>query len=153
MEFKKHPKFFINHILSAFFIYPMILPLLILDFCLEIYHNVSFRLYGLPLVCRANYVRIDRHKLSYLGIMTKMNCVYCGYANGLLAYAVKIAGDTEKYWCGIKHQAVEGYIEPKHHSDFLAYGDELAYRQIDRKKICKLSTESSVAKAMAGKKI
>jgi hypothetical protein len=46
-----------------------------------------------------------------------------------MAYGVKIAGDTEKYWCGIKHQKTKGYIEPVHHKDFLKYGDETAYRK------------------------
>ena len=119
----------------------MIAPLLVLDFFLEIYHNIAFRLYGLPLVDRSKYVRIDRHRLPYLGPVAKLNCLYCGYANGLLAYAVKVAGETEVYWCGIKHKSGNGYIEPKHHEDFLAYGDEVAYRQLGKEKVCKLSKE------------
>lgn len=164
MEYKKHPENYLNHLLSIIVIYPVIFPLIILDFFLEIYHNVGFRLYGLPLVERSKYIRIDRHRLSYLGLIAKINCVYCGYANGLLTYAGKIAADTEVYWCGIKHEAKNGYMEMEHHKNFLAYGDEFAYRQVGTRptlqlqrdeegKKCKLSNEPSVAKAMAGKKI
>lgn len=141
MEYKRHPENNFNHLLSIFFIYPMIVPLIILDFFLEVYHNIGFRLYNLPLVERAKYVRIDRHKLSYLGLLAKINCVYCGYANGLLAYAARIAGDTEAYWCGIKHAPGNGFIEPAHQKHFIKYGDEFAYYQVGKEKICKLSKE------------
>jgi hypothetical protein len=66
----------------------------------------------------------------------KLNCMYCGYANGLMAYGVRIAGDTERYWCGIKHDTPQrpGFKEPAHHKDFVKYGDEKAFT----KKYCKL---------------
>ena len=60
--------------------------------------------------------------------------MYCGYINGLYTYAVQIAGETEKYWCGIKHQKDgSDFVEPKHHSEFLEYGDERAYKAIKLK--------------------
>jgi len=40
----------------------------------------------------------------------------------------EIAARTEKYWCGIKHQPARGFHEPKHHKDFLKYGDEKAFK-------------------------
>ena len=55
---------------------------------------------------------------------------WCGYANGLLQYSCVIAGETEKYWCGIKHQFNEEFCEPQHHADFIQYGDEDAYRKL-----------------------
>lgn len=77
---------------------------------------------------------MDRQKLSYLTIYDKVNCAYCGYANGLMHYGTRIAGDTEKYWCGIKHTPGKGFKEPEHHKDFLKYGDEKAFKE----KYCKL---------------
>ncbi len=93
----------IRHLISAPFIYMMIVPFLFFDIFLEIYHRVCFTLYGIPKVKRSNYIVIDRHKLAYLNLMQKLNCVYCGYGNGLMAYGKEIAGRTEKYWCPIKH--------------------------------------------------
>lgn len=92
------------------FIWGISIPLVVLDLFMEIYHHVAFPLYGIPIVRRSNYIRIDRQKLEYLSTIDKLSCMYCGYANGLAAYMVKIAGDTEKYWCGIKHHESNGYI-------------------------------------------
>ena len=135
MEYKKyHNKRFWRHFLSTPFIWFMIIPLLILDICMEIYHRICFKLYGIRYVKRSQYIRIDRQRLSYLNVYDKVNCMYCGYANGLIHYASEIAARTEKYWCGIKHHETKGFIPPAHHKDFVAYGDEKAYKE----KYCKL---------------
>ena len=128
MEFKKHKRF-LRHVLSIPFIWLMLIPLIILDLFMFLYHSVCFRLYGIPLVKRKEYLKIDRHKLKYLKLWDKVNCAYCGYANGLMHYASRIAGDTEKYWCSIKHKKTHGFKEPKHHEDFLEYGDEASFKE------------------------
>lgn len=134
MEYKKYNNRRLRHWLSFPFIWMMIFPLIILDFFMEIYHRICFPLYGIKVIKRKNYIRIDRYKLSYLKWYDKINCAYCGYANGLLNYATKIAGETEKYWCGIRHSPSKTFIEPEHHKKFLKYGDEKAYK----KRYCKL---------------
>ena len=116
-----------RHFISMPFIYIMIFPLIILDVFLEIYHRVCFPLYGLPYVSRKKFIVIDRYKLKYLSFIEKINCAYCGYANGLLHYASKIASETEAYWCGIKHKKDSDFVEPKHHEDFVEYGDEKSF--------------------------
>ncbi len=104
----------------------MVIPLVILDIFLEIYHHISFRLYGLEVVKRRDYIKFGRHELPYLTIAKKFFCIYCAYANGLIHYASVIAGKTEEYWCGIRHNIKEGesFIEHDHHKCFLAYGDK-----------------------------
>lgn len=89
--------------LSVPFVYGMIFPILILDACLSGYQAICFGLYGIPRVRRSDYIVIDRHHLPYLNIIEKLNCTYCGYANGLIAYACEIIARTEQYWCPIKH--------------------------------------------------
>jgi hypothetical protein len=111
-------------------IYSMIIPIVILDIWIEIYHRICFAAYDIPYIKRGKYIRIDRQKLKYLNFFEKFNCMYCGYANGLLHYSSVIAGETEKYWCGIKHQLEEEFCEPEHHKEFIPYGDEDAYRKI-----------------------
>ena len=115
----------LKHTLSIPFIYGMGISLILLHISLEIYHHVAFKLYGLELVDIKKYMKIDRYKLSKLTPLQKINCVYCGYANGLLPYATAISAETEKYWCGIKHQVEPGskYIQPAHQNDFLEYVD------------------------------
>ena len=129
MEHKKHSRI-LRHSMSAPFIFGMILPLVILDISMEIYHQVCFRLYKFPLIKRADYIRIDRHKLKYLTLFEKIGCAYCGYGNGLLHYVSAIVGDTEKYWCGIKHKKYNGFIGPAHHKDFLEYNNKIQYHKI-----------------------
>ena len=116
------------------FIWSVSLPLVVLDFFLEIYHHIAFPLYGIPIVKRSNYIKIDRQKLSYLSFADKINCMYCGYANGFAAYMVRIAGDTERYWCGIKHKEGKGYSPQPHQKDFLPYNDEQVYQDYINKK-------------------
>ena len=106
------------------FIYMMIVPLIFLDFLIEIYHRVCFFLYGIDYIKRGDYIKFDRHKLSYLTFLQKIHCTYCSYANGLLRYSSEIAANTEKYWCGIKHKPTDDFVEPKHHKDFAKYDDK-----------------------------
>lgn len=130
MDYKKNRERKTERLFSVPLIYGMFFPMFVFDICLEIYHQICFRLYGLPLVERAKYIKIDRQKLSYLKWYDKLNCMYCGYANGLVHYATVIAGITEKYWCGIKHAPDENFIPPAHHQDFLEYGDEEGYKKL-----------------------
>lgn len=111
-----------------------LIPLVIADIFLEIYHRICFPLYGLPYVKRSRYIRIwDRPQLKYLKGFDKIACAYCGYGNGWLHYASEIAGRTEKYWCGIKHNQYKGFIAQKHQKDFLKYGDEKAFKKYTNK--------------------
>ena len=56
--------------------------------------------------------------------------MYCGYVNGVYNYAARIAGDTEKYWCGVQHQKDPLFGMPKHQSDFIEYGDEEQFLEL-----------------------
>jgi len=93
----------IRQAISAPFIYSMIIPLVITDIFLEVYHRICFPLYGIPIVRRSDYISYDRHLLSYLNWFERFNCMYCSYANGLIAYVREVAARTERYWCPIKH--------------------------------------------------
>jgi len=73
----------LESVIVAPIIYSMIVPLTILDLTVFLYQHSCFRVYGIPIVKREYYFIIDRYHLSYLNGMQKINCVYCGYANGL----------------------------------------------------------------------
>jgi len=128
------PRIALNYLISAPFIYAVFFPVVLLDIFLELYHRVSFPLYGIPYVKRGDYIRIDRHKLSYLNWIEKFNCMYCGYVNGFFAYAVQVAGETEKYWCGIMHEKYAKGAKPAHHKEFLEYGDKKGFTTYVKKK-------------------
>jgi len=118
----------LRHILSAPVIYSVILPLVFLDIFTTSYQHICFRLYGIPIVKRSDYLVFDRQNLDYLNIIEKLNCLYCGYGNGLIAYIREIIARTEQYWCPIKHARK---ILDRHHltDQFLDYGDAESYHE------------------------
>ena len=124
MEYFKVPYRHIKHLPIFIFIWLPFVFVIALDIVIEIYHRISFPIYGKPFVNRGEYIKIDRYKLSYLNFREKIFCLYCGYVNGVMAYWVRIVGETESYWCGIKHKPSDVFKEPEHHKDFVDYDDE-----------------------------
>jgi len=90
-------------VLTAPVIYTGIFPFLLLDLFVSIYQAVCFPIYGIAKIKRADYLVFDRHHLAYLNALEKLNCAYCSYANGIIAFTREIAARTEQYWCPIKH--------------------------------------------------
>lgn len=122
-------------ILTSPIIYGMVIPLALLDLTITIYQHICFRVYKVPRVVRSEYVVIDRHKLPYLNTIQKINCVYCGYGNGLIAYAREVIARTEQFWCPIKHAVrVKGLHDRE--QKFLDYGDAEAWRNELQKVRC-----------------
>ena len=104
------------------FIYAMLVPVVLMDVAISMYQPICSRLYGIPRVSRRSYVTLDRRHLAYLNWIEKLNCDYCSYANGVLAYAREVASRTEQFWCPIKHaRGVLGTHD--RYRDFLEYGD------------------------------
>jgi len=118
----------LEDLLAAPFIYVMILPLVLLDLFLWLYQVTVCRLYKIPRVRRGDFVVIDRHHLAYLNGIEKLNCAYCGYADGLFGYARQVAARAEQYWCPIKHAS---RVPSPHgrYPRFFEYGDARAYRE------------------------
>lgn len=117
----------VGHILTAPVIYGMIIPLALLDLMAWLYQQTCFRAYGIPRVRRSDFIFVDRQHLAYLNLIERINCVYCGYGNGLIAYMREITARTEQYWCPIKH----AQRPPDPHrftSSFVDYGDAEGYR-------------------------
>jgi len=111
-----------RYVLSAPIIYSMIVPALIMDACVTVYQATCFPLYGIPKVERGEYIVFDRHRLAYLNALQKLNCLYCAYFNGLIAYVREIASKTEQFWCPIRHaRRLRGVHRRYWH--FLRYGD------------------------------
>ena len=113
---------------TAPIIYSMIVPIALLDLWITLYQTVCFRAYGIARVKRSVYIVIDRQQLAYLNAIEKLNCVYCGYANGVFAYVREIAGRTEQYWCPIRH-AKRVHAPHTHYRQFVDYGDADGYRR------------------------
>jgi hypothetical protein len=114
-------------VITAPVIYSVAIPLLLLDLFATAYQAICFSVYGIAKVDRRKYMAFDRRHLAYLNGLEKLNCEYCSYANGLIAYVREIAGRTEQYWCPIKH-AIRVRATHEHYRRFADYGDAKAYR-------------------------
>lgn len=115
-------------ILTAPVIYSLIIPFVLLDLFVSAYQFICFPIYGIPTVRRSDYWVIDRVHLSYLNIIEKVNCAYCAYANGVIAYAREIVSMTEQYWCPIKH-ARRVIAAHERYRNFVDYGDAENYHK------------------------
>ena len=115
-------------IVTAPVIYAMVIPLSAIDLSFTLYQHICFRAYGVPRVRRRDYLVNDRHKLAYLNTIEKVNCTYCGYGNGVTAYAREIISRTEQYWCPIRHanRLPEPHVR---YVQFFAFGDAQGYQQ------------------------
>ncbi len=114
-------------VLTAPVIYALIVPLVLLDLSVMFYQAVCFPAYGIAKVRRADYLVFDRHHLAYLNALEKLNCAYCAYANGLVAFVREVAARTEQHWCPIKH-ARRVLAAHAYYAGFADYGDADAYR-------------------------
>ncbi len=120
------------NIMTTPLIWSCLLPALFMDLTVSIYQAICFPIYSIPKVKRQDYIVFDRHYLSYLNRIEKINCCYCGYFNGLIAYIQEVAARTEQYWCPIKH-AARSMASHSRYKKFFDYGDAKNYRQKNKK--------------------
>ncbi|NBB53088.1 hypothetical protein GVN24_32930 [Rhizobium sp. CRIBSB] len=90
-------------VLTAPLIYSLILPFAVVDLWVSIYQAICFRVYRIPQVPRGRYMIFDRTGLPYLNAVEKLNCAFCSYVNGVIAYVREVGARTEQFWCPIKH--------------------------------------------------
>ncbi len=115
-------------IVTAPVMWSCLFPVLLMDLMITISQAVCFPVYDIPKVRRGDFIVLDRHHLSYLNFIERMNCVFCGYFNGVVAYAREVAARTEQHWCPIKHARRVGDIHSRY-KYFFDYGDGKRYRQ------------------------
>mgnify|MGYP007030371626 FL=1 len=115
-------------ILTAPVVYAVLLPMLMLDIFVTLYQWICFPIYGMARVKRSEYFVYDRAHLAYLNLIEKINCAYCSYGNGLVAYAREVVGKTEQYWCPIKHARKTLQAHP-YYAGFVDFGDAQGYKK------------------------
>ena len=109
-------------------IYSLLIPFAVADLWVSIYQAVCFRVYRIPQVPRGRYMNFDRNGLPYLNALEKLNCAYCSYVNGVIAYVREVASRTEQYWCPIKHTRRVVGAHARYHG-FEDFGDGDGYRR------------------------
>jgi len=119
----------LRNVATAPVIYSMVVPIALLDLSLSIYQVLCFPLYRVSHVTRSDYILVDRFSLPYLNAIEKLNCLYCAYAGGVIAYAREIAARTEQYWCPIKH--ARKVLDPhRRYARYADFGDSENYQDI-----------------------
>jgi hypothetical protein len=115
-------------LITAPLVYSLLVPMAVVDGWVTLYQALCFRAWGLPRVRRRPYFIFDRQHLAYLNGLERVNCVFCGYANGVIAYVREVAARTEQYWCPIRHGR---RVRDPHarYVQFVDYGDAEAYRR------------------------
>ncbi|MDH3461669.1 MAG: hypothetical protein OEM00_12000 [Burkholderiaceae bacterium] len=116
-----------QNLLTGPIIYCLIVPRVLLDFCITLYQAICFPIYRIAKVRRIDYIALGRQHLSYLNVFERIHCTYCSYATGLLAYTCEIAARTEQYFCPIKH-AHRVFGTHARYERLLAYGQATDYR-------------------------
>ncbi len=118
----------LRHILIAPVIWSLILPAVLLDLSVSLYQLICFPIYNIPKVKRREHIVIDRHFLKYLNLIEKVNCLFCSYFNGLIAFVQEVAARTEQYWCPIKHAQNMAAVHSRY-KKFIDYGNAEQYRE------------------------
>jgi hypothetical protein len=114
-------------VLTAPVIYALFVPILLLDLSISVYQHICFRAYGIKRVKRSDYFVFDRAHLAYLNLIEKINCAYCSYGNGVMAYGREVVARTEQYWCPIKHARKIMAAHP-FYTGFVDFGDAQSYK-------------------------
>ncbi len=114
-------------VVTAPVIYAILIPTLLLDLFVSVYQRICFPVYQIPHVLRSDFVVMDRHRLGYLNYIERINCIYCSYVNGVIAFVREVASRTEQYWCPIKHAR---HVKGCHARQcmFCEYGDAEGFR-------------------------
>jgi hypothetical protein len=115
-------------VLTAPIIYSLLIPVALLDVFISAFQAICFPIYKIPKVRRRDYLVFDRHHLAYLNVIEKINCAYCSYANGVIAFAREVAARTEVYWCPIKHARRVLGPHP-YYQNFADFGDADAFHK------------------------
>lgn len=106
-------------LISSPFIYGMFFPIACIDISARIYQFVCFPIYGVPLVDRRKFVQPGARGKQMLTRWDYMNCMYCGYANGVALFIREVLAQTERYWCPLRHTNTKNFVEPSHHVEFV----------------------------------
>ncbi|MFA5831409.1 MAG: hypothetical protein WC878_06265 [Candidatus Paceibacterota bacterium] len=87
-------------------IYSGIIFILLLDVCMTLCQYACFWAFNIPVLPRTGYFVFERMYLSFLNAIQKVNCGYCSYGNGLMAYDSAILARMEYLWNPEKQEKI-----------------------------------------------
>ncbi len=134
--------------LTAPLIYGLSVPFVLMDLLVTIYQQICFRVYGIATVKRSDHIIIDRDHLPHMTFRERLNCGYCDYAQGVLAYVGEVVSRTEHFWCPVKHGLKVVRHEPPRYEGYIENNDTAGFkgklrRQRDKCRACETGCEKS----------
>lgn len=99
MKQKQKTHSFFRRILVLPFAVAMLFPLLFFDICLSLYHRIAFGICKIKKVNRKAHFKVDQMKIAQLSKLERVYAVCHLYVKGLMSFALKIASESENYWC------------------------------------------------------
>jgi hypothetical protein len=84
-------------ILFAVFLLPLYLYMLF-------FNRAYFWVRNQDPIPSAPYYNYDRHKIAHLGLVDKIWCEYCEWANGTLQWTLAVTNEIERRYCPIKNK-------------------------------------------------
>lgn len=114
-------RFFLLRWIANLVIYLAFFPLIVCHVLCHLYQAIAFSIYDIPKIHLEDYLILDRGRLKKLNVIQRLNCVYCGYANGVLAWMRATANQTEAYACGVKHSVSK--MGQEYQKDFHEYDE------------------------------
>ena len=107
-------------LLFALFLLPLFLYMLF-------FNKAYFWIRNQTPIDPALYFNFDRHKVAHLGLMDKIWCEYCEWANGTLQWTLDVTNEIERRYCPIKNKPCPHCEKAKEwREEFLEYDHDSA---------------------------
>ncbi len=87
---------FLLIVLFAFFLLPLFLYMVV-------FNKVYFWVRNQNPISMKPYYNFDRHRIAHLGLMDRIWCEYCEWANGSLQWISDIVHEIERRYCPIQN--------------------------------------------------
>lgn len=102
MSQKKNRRNFFRHIIVFPFALAFLVPLVFFDICLSLFHRIIFGISKIKRVNRKAFFKVDQMKIAQLSKIQRFYAIYILYLKGLMSFGVKIAQESEQYWCQVR---------------------------------------------------
>lgn len=102
MKPNKSKRSFIRHIFVMPFAVAFLLPVMVFDMCLSLFHRIIFGICGMKKVNRKSHFKVDQMKIAQLSKMQRFYAIYLLYLKGIMSFGLKIAQESEQYWCHVR---------------------------------------------------
>ena len=101
--------FFVLEVIGGIAIYGMIFPFVFGDILTIFFQEVTHLITGTPKIKRSEYIKFSRAKLPKLNILQKIGCIYCDYANGLIAWIKAVVNQNFQldYLVNLQEELIE----------------------------------------------